>query len=182
MSLPPKPADLPSRALGVLFTELFYRGRQIRVNPKLKPANVKRGRFWGFAILMLVGAGLIAVNSTRLPAPLFATMAHAYTLLFGGISLVSASGAMLFNDQEPDILLHRPVAARTILLAKVRVLLRSLWFNALALNFIVVLVGMFSERGSWRYGPAHVLSLALSSTFMLSLLVLCLHLCLRWFG
>ncbi len=182
MTLPPKPERLQSRALGVLFTELFYRGRQIRVNPKLKPANVKRGRFWGFALLALVGAALIAVNSTRFPAPLFATMAHAYTLLFGGISLVSASGAMLFNEQEPDILLHRPVSARLILLAKVRVLLRSLWFNALALNLIVTLVGMFSARGSWRYGPAHVLSLALSATFMLSLVVVCLHLCLRWFG
>jgi hypothetical protein len=182
MSLPPEPARLQARALGDLFTELFYRGRQIRVNPKLKPANVRRGRFWAFVVLILVGAGLLATNSARYPAPLFATLAHAYTLLFGGITLIGASGAMLFNDEEPDILLHRPVAARTLLLAKVRVLLRSLWFNALALNLAVVLLGMFADHGDWRFGPAHALTLGLNALFMLSLTVLLMHLCLRWFG
>ena len=53
---------------------------------------------------------------------------HAMTFVFLGMFVAASAGEVLFNGQEADILLHRPISPRALLWAKVRVLLEvSLW-------------------------------------------------------
>ena len=40
---------------------------------------------------------------------------HAMTLVFLGMFVASSAGEVLFNKEEGDILLHRPITARALL-------------------------------------------------------------------
>lgn len=179
---PSDPEVLRNRALFRLFRDLFQRGRRYQRNSRMTPANVRRFQSWGVVLLAVFGCFLLALVSLRMPMVAFATFAHAFVMLFGGLSVVASCGTMLFNEQEPDILLHRPVTGRMILHAKVRVLLGSLCLNAVALSLALACRGVFLPEGAWYFAPAHLFSVCLGSLLTLGLLVLCFHLCLRWFG
>lgn len=80
-------------------------------------------------------------------------MVHGMTLIMIGMTLTSACGTLLFNEDESDILLHRPVPASLILRAKVKVLLTYSGMLALALNAVPLLVGGLRSSGGWAFIP-----------------------------
>ena len=104
------------------------------------------------------------------------------TFVFLGMFIASSSGEILFNDEESDILLHRPVKPRELLQAKVRILVEvSLWL-ALAFNLIGCIVGFASSHGSYLFPVVHLASIGLDALFCTGCVVLVYQLCLRWFG
>ena len=107
---------------------------------------------------------------------------HAMTFLMVGMMLASSSGTLLFNAEEADILLHRPVSPRVLLAAKVSVLILVALVLALALNLAGFALGIFGRNGTWLYLPVHLVTLALEVTFAASMVTLAYGLCLRWFG
>jgi hypothetical protein len=96
--------------------------------------------------------------------------------------VAASAGEVLFNKEEGDILMHRPVTPKTLLWAKIAVLVQvSLWLAG-AFNLIGFLVGLGAADGGWRFPIAHALSTSLEALFCTACVVMTYQLCLRWFG
>jgi hypothetical protein len=126
--------------------------------------------------------GMLAFVFVRQPLFALSVYLHAMTLVFLGMFVASSAGEVLFNKEEADILLHRPVSARALLWAKIGVLVQvSLWLAA-AFNFAGMLAGITAADGGWMFPVAHVISTALEALFCTACVVMTYQLCLRWFG
>src|SRR6185503_13000849 len=111
-----------------------------------------------------------------------AIYAHSITFVFLGMFVSSSAGEVLFNKDEADILMHRPVATKDLLWSKIRVLIQiSLWLAG-ALNLVGLVVGVFTIDGGVLFPPIHIVSAVLEALFCTGFVVLLYQLCLRWFG
>ncbi|HVX37965.1 MAG TPA: hypothetical protein VHB25_00230 [Gemmatimonadaceae bacterium] len=174
-------APSQDRVLRRLFLMLFLRGRSAR---QLRGGNVPKSMGWTLRTSLIVYVLIGSTTGALAMAPLFtlAVYLHAMTFVLVGLFVAASAGEVLFNAEEADILLHRPVDARALLRAKVAVLLRvSLW-TAVAFNVVGLGIGAFGPHGSWMFLPAHLVSLAVTSIFCAGAIVLTYQLCLRWFG
>ena len=173
------PPPVQGKVLRKLYLTLFLRGRSARGLQKSGvPTSVARKR--AFSLLFYGLYGAFAFFFLRQNVLSLSIYLHGMTFLFLGMFVASSAGEVLFNKEEADILLHRPVTARAMLWSKISVMIQvSLWL-AMALNLIGLFVG--GRIGGWLYPVAHVLSTILESLFCTGLIVLTYQLCLRWFG
>ncbi len=96
--------------------------------------------------------------------------------------VASSAGEILFNKEEADILLHRPVPSKILLWSKIRVLVEvSLWISA-AINLAAFICGTTMSDGGWLFPLAHALAVTGEALFCAGGVVLVYQLCLRWFG
>lgn len=170
-----------SKVLRRLYLTLFLRGRSARgLNMKhgTKSIAARLGltlffyALFGCMSLMFLGQSLFSLS----------IYLHGASLFFVGMFVASSSGEVLFNQQEAEILLHRPVSPSAMLWAKVSVLLQvSLWLS-LAFNLAGMAGGTFGRTGSLMFAPAHAVSSVVSAMFCTGGVVLVYQLCLRWFG
>jgi hypothetical protein len=168
-----------SKTLRKLYLTLFLRGRSSRgLNKDRAPTSVGT-KLWG--TLALYGlVGLAALTFVGRPSFTLSFYLHGMSLLFLGMFVAASAGEILFNKDEPEILLHRPVDARTLLWAKVSVLVRvSLWV-ACTFNLTGLVIG--TVKWSPLFAPVHLASTALAALFCTGSVVLLYQLCLRWFG
>jgi ABC-2 type transport system permease protein len=177
-----KPAPPPQVVLRRLFLKLFLRGRSSR---GLRKSTVPQSILVKLSFtLCIYGFFGFVVAAGLMSQPLF-TMSlflHSATIIFLGMFVASSAGEVLFNKEEADILLHRPVASRTMLWAKVRVLVEvSLWLAG-AFNLAGLIVGALRADGGWLFPVAHALSTILEALFCTGGVVVVYQLCLRWFG
>ncbi len=181
--LPRDAAAAPSvrRTLRLLFLTLFLRGRSARgLDKKGAPRSV--GSKLAFSLLFYALFGMVAVMFRSQPILLLSTYLHAMSLMFLGLFVASSAGEILFNRDEADILLHRPIEPRALLWAKIGVLAEvSVWLAG-AFNLVGLLVGATSPTGGWLYVPVHAASTVMQAFFCTGLVVLVYQLCLRWFG
>jgi hypothetical protein len=78
--------------------------------------------------------------------------------------------------------MHRPILPRTLLWAKIGVVVQvSLWLAG-AFNLCGLYIGTTLHDGSWLFLPAHALTTALEALFTTSFVVVVYQLCLRWCG
>src|SRR5436853_690481 len=146
-----------SRELRRLFLTLFLRGRSSR-GLKRNSAPKSVGRKLWLALLTYSLFGMVAMFFVTQPIFMLSAYLHAVTLMFLGLFVSSSAGEILFNQDEADILMHRPIDARDLLWAKVRVLAEiSVWLAG-AFNLVGFVVGATSKYGGWQYVPAHALS------------------------
>ena len=138
-----QPRPSPEKTLRRLFLTLFLRGHSSRGLQKEKaPKSVWEKLAWTLALYVLMG--LLALAFLRQPVFVLSVYLHGMTFMFLGMFIASSAGEILFNKEEADILLHRPVEPRALLWAKVRVLVEvSLWM-AFAFNFVGFFVGVGS--------------------------------------
>ncbi len=128
----------------------------------------------------LFGLVALALRSQNVFA--FSLYLHGMTMAFVGMFVAASSGEILFNQEEADILLHRPVTPRALLTAKVRVLVEvSLWMAG-AFNLIGFFAGVTAIGSGWIFPAVHAVSLILETLFCTASVVLIYQLCLRWFG
>ncbi len=170
-----------AKALRRLYLTLFLRGYSARgLSKKAAPRSVA-SRLW--ITLLLYGlVGLVALVFSRQQTFMLSIYLHAMTLVFLGAFVAASTGEILFNDNEAEILLHRPVTPQAMLWAKVRVLVEvSLWL-ALAFNLAGFFVGFNAREGGWLYPVAHALSLTMMALFCTATVIVVYQLCLRWFG
>ncbi len=126
--------------------------------------------------------GMVAVAFFKQPLFALSIYLHAMTFVFLGLFVAASAGEILFNKEEADILLHRPVDPRSLLWAKTRVLVEvSLWL-AMAFNLAGLFVGTFGTFGSLRFPLVHITSTIMEALFCTSCVVVTYQLCLRWFG
>lgn len=174
-------APTPERTLRRLFLTLFLRGHTSRGLQKDKsPKSVGEKLAWTLLLYALIG--LLALTFVTQPLFFLSAYLHAMTFVFLGMFVASSSGEMLFNKEEADILLHRPVLPKDLLRAKVRILIEvSLWL-ALAFNFVGLFVGFAGPQGSYLFPVVHLASTTLQAIFCTGCVILVYEICLRWFG
>jgi hypothetical protein len=176
-----KPARSPEQTLRQLFLTLFLRGRSAR---GLQKSGVPQSVARKLSLTMLFYGlfGFMALIFLRQPVFALSLYLHGMTLVFLGMFVAASAGEVLFNQQEADILLHRPVDPRALLWAKIAVLVQvSLWLAG-AFNLAGLVAGAFAEGGGWLYLPVHACSMVLEALFCTGSVVLGYQLCLRWFG
>ncbi|RYD37069.1 MAG: hypothetical protein EOP86_04355 [Verrucomicrobiaceae bacterium] len=189
-SAPPAPAasqaqmeNLQKQALRRLFSALYWSGRRTPKNQPLKTRTLMTRKYGPLVFFALLGLILLPFAFPPMPPRVSFVMVHVLTLVMTGMSAATACGTLLFNDQESDILLHRPVPARFILLAKVRVLFGETARMAVALNIAgMAAIALTRGPGAWRYVPAHLFSVTLQALFCVSAVVLAFQLCAKLFG
>ena len=176
----PEETPPPEKTLRRLFLTLFLRGRGVRgLNKEGAPKSV--GQKLALTLFFYFLFGCMALFFLRQPIFALAVYLHAMTFVFLGMFVASSAGEILFNKEEADILMHRPISPKTMLWAKIRVLVEvSLWLAG-AFNLVGLLVG-FGSSGNWRFPIAHVFSTTLEALFCTGCVVLVYQLCLRWFG
>jgi len=177
----PTPAANSARVLRRLFMTLYLRGRSSRgLKKDQAPRSV--AKLLRVSLLVYFLFGLLALTLLHQPLQLLAIYLHASTFMFIAMYVAAAGGEILFNKEEADILLHRPVAPAALLQAKMLVLVEvSLWLAA-AFNITGLLIGTFGSGGSWRFPLAHAFSTVLEALFCTGCVVLAYQLCLRWLG
>lgn len=179
--LPPAPVPRPDRTLTKLFLTLFLRGRGARgLRVQTAPKSVGSKLAATLALYALIG--LMAVALLHQPVFALALYLHAMTFMFLGMFVAASAGGVLFNKEEADILMHRPVTPRVLLRAKVGVIVWiSLWI-AVAFNLAGLFVGVAATDGGWLFPLVHLASTGLEALFCAGSVVLLYQLCLRWFG
>ena len=174
-------APSQAKTLRRLYLTLFLRGRSSRgLNLKFGAKSVGVRLSGTLAFYALMGCmSLMFFNQSLFSLSIYL---HGASLFFVGMFVASSSGEVLFNQEESEILLHRPVEPRAMLWATVSVLLQvSLWLS-LAFNLAGFLMGAFNKSGSPLFIPAHAVSSVASALFCTGGVVLIYQLCLRWFG
>src|SRR5260221_2691527 len=90
---------------------------------------------------------------------------HSMTFFVVGMALTAESGDILFNTNESDVLVHRPIHPRTLLLAKSLNLIAFTLILAGALNLFPTFFGL-AARGARLWFPlVHVVSVMLLCVF-----------------
>ena len=174
-------APSPERTLRRLFLTLFLRGRSSRgLRKETAPKSV--GSKLTLTLLIYALFGLVALCFKGQPVFALSVYLHGMTFVFLGMFVAASAGEVLFNKEEADILLHRPVTARALLWAKVGVLVEvSLWL-AVAFNLGGFIVGVWATDGGWSFPFVHAISTSLEALFCTGCVVLTYQVCLRWFG
>jgi ABC-2 type transport system permease protein len=178
---PPLPVPSSKKTLRKLFLTLFLRGRSSRgLQKKGAPRSVASKL--ALVLTMYALMGCVAIVLTKQPVFALSLYLHAMTLVFLGLFVAASSGEILFNKEEADILLHRPVTPQALLWAKIGVLVRvSLWLAG-AFNLAGFFAGIAAVGGSWLYPLAHVISTVMEALLCAGSVVVVYQLCLRWFG
>jgi hypothetical protein len=160
---------------------LFLRGRSARgLQKQGAPQSV--GSKLALTLVIYAAVGLSAFAFLRKPVFALSLYLHATTLFFLGMFVAASSGEVLFNRDEADILLHRPVTPQALLWAKIGVLVQvSLWLAG-AFNLGGFVAGVGASDGGWLYPIAHLVSTVLEAMFCAGGVVTVYQLCLRWFG
>ncbi|MBK1883552.1 hypothetical protein JIN85_14100 [Luteolibacter pohnpeiensis] len=171
------------KVLRGLYLKLLLRGRSSRgLNVRQNQANGSILKRFGLTLLMYFFVGFMAIRFIQAPLTGLLIYLHGATVFFVGMFIAASSGEVLFNKDENEILLHRPVDPRVLLWSKISVLLQvGLWMS-LAFNLAGMFVGVAGKDGGWLFLPAHVLSSGLSALFCTAFVILVYQLCLRWFG
>jgi len=171
----------PRRTLRRLFLTLFLRGRSSRgLQKETAPKSV--GSKLATTLVFYALFGLFAFFFHGQPVFALSVYLHAMSFVFLGMFVAASAGEVLFNKEEADILLHRPVAPRALLMAKIGVLVEvSIWLAG-AFNLVGLFVGLGARDGGWSYPFVHAASTTLEALLATGCVVLTYQLCLRWFG
>ena len=168
-----------ARVLRRLFLTLVLRGRR-----KAQGRPSRLGPWLSFALMLSVFSlfGLISLGAPRGDLFIFAGSLHALAFLLVGMHLAVSTGQLLFNPEEAEVLLHRPILPRALLQAKVQTLAFFSLALATATSACGLIVGITGTSAAWMFLPAHLLSLAVEILFGVSVIVLAYNLSLQWFG
>jgi hypothetical protein len=179
--IPAAPAPATEKTLRRLFLTLFLRGHSSRgLRRQGAPKSVVEKLWLTLGVYALIG--LVALAFLRQPVFALSVYLHAMTFVFLGMFVAASAGEILFNKDEGEILLHRPVSPRQLLWAKIAVLVEvSLWLGG-AFNAVGLFAGLAAPDGRWLFPIIHAISTALEALFCTGCVVLVYQLCLRWFG
>lgn len=177
----PRSAPSVESTLRRLFWTLFFRGRALS-RRRGREGTVNRGGIWGMLALYLMVGLFMCSLAYRADTLTFAVALHGITLFMVIFQMVTIAGTVLFNKEEAEILLHRPVTPRQLLRAKVTVLCAYSAMLAGALNLPGMVTGFWLKDGAGWFPLAHACSTLLMIVFSAGALVVVYQTCLVWFG
>lgn len=175
------PSPLSYGALRRLYRTLFLRGRAARgLQGRRLPTSIGVKLRW---LLLVYGIfGLMALAFPTDTILVYSASLHTISFFLLGTMIAASSGEILFNREEADILLHRPITARSVLWAKMLVLVEAaLWLTG-AFNLAGMLRAFWIPHAGLGFVAVHAMSLTLEAMFTAGFVVLVYELCLRYFG
>jgi hypothetical protein len=114
---------------------------------------------------VIVGFFTSMIAFTHIDVFTYTIIVHAMTFFVVGMAITSESGDILFNTNESDVLMHRPIHPRTLLLAKTLNLIAFTLILATALNLFPTFFGL-AIGGARPWFPAvHLLSMMVLCVF-----------------
>jgi len=131
----------------------------------LLPQRHKFGEVFGYVILALIGCGMGLVALTRPPVESFALLLHSLTLFFVLITALREADRLLFDPQDRDVLLYRPVHPSTRVAAKALGMLTSCLVLAGLLNLGPLFLGLLCPDAQPWFPLVHAASTALNTLF-----------------
>jgi ABC-2 type transport system permease protein len=173
--LAPKGMDA---TLSRLFFTLFLRGRSLG---GIK-ASVGLTKRFGLILACYFMVGFTALGLMRVGVLATSLVLNSMSFFFTGVFLAGSSGEILFNRDEAEILLHRPVPPGSLLGAKVRVMALLALALMTAFNLPALVGGLFLLPHGVRFLVSHTVSMVLMALFTTGGIVLAYQLCLAWFG
>jgi len=151
------------RALLKCYWRLSVRGRVAR---SMGRGDKPRSLLFVIGMYMFVGLMTgIVVLSTRLDVFTYTILVHSMTFFVVGMAVTSESGDILFNANESDVLVHRPIHPRTLLLAKSINLIAFTLILAGALNLFPMFFGMAASGARVWFPIVHLFSMILLCVF-----------------
>lgn len=121
-----------------------------------------------YGVLGLV-VGLLAFS--RPDTFTFSLLVCSFTFLTSGMTLVSESSTLLFDPRENDVLGHRPIHPRTLLLAKSLGLVLLALVLGLSINLVPMFTGLATVGARPWFPLAHLVSLAVLVAFTAAVVV-----------
>src|SRR5262249_54454398 len=104
------------------------------------------------------------------------------TMVMGGMTMVAESSQLLFSPDEHDILGHRPIGPRTLLLARSLSLLGLTLLMALSLNLLPMFFGLWIAGSPPWFPLAHLITIVMLSAFCAAAVVFVYVLLARLIG
>ena len=185
MSSMPPPSQYkvpsPEQTLRKLFLTVFLRGQSARGQTKESTPKTIASKL-GLTLGTYGMMGLLSLFMIGQPVLMLSISMHSMTFLALGMFVAGSAGVALFNKEESEILMHRPVTSQMLLRAKATVLVQIGLCVAGALNLAPLFVGVMSSNGGWLFPFAHIASTIEEALFCIGVVVLMYQLCLRWFG
>jgi len=170
-ALQPRLIDGPQlRALLRCYWRLSTRGK-LAGSMRRRQSGKPRGLVFIAAMYMLVGLTTSLSVFAHMNVFTYAMILHSMTFLVVGMAITSESGDILFSANESDVLLHRPIHSRTLLLAKGLNLIGLALFLAGSLNFFPTFFGLAAPGAHWWFPLTHIASITLLSVFCCSAVV-----------
>src|SRR5439155_11026660 len=111
---------------------------------------------------LMNGVMLLTVN---LDLFTYTVMLHSMTSFVVGMALTAESGDILFNANESDVLVHRPIHPKTLLLAKTINLVAFTLVLATALNLFPTIMGVAVTGARVWFPAVHLLSMVVLCVF-----------------
>jgi len=160
---PPSGLDFP-QALGLLRTTLRMRMR-VGGGTRLGRSGKPRGLIL-LGVLYAVMGGLVGMLAfVHVDVFTYAIILFGMSFFLGGTMVISESSQVLFNPREADILGHRPIHPRTLLLAKSLSLFLLSTFLTLALNLAPTFMGMRAAPWPGLFPLVHLATTLLTALF-----------------
>jgi hypothetical protein len=162
----PTTATIDRQQLWALLKCYFRLSTRGRVTQSMSRGGKPRSLF--FVLGMYVFLGLmngVMLLGIEMDVFTYTIILHSMTFFVVGMALTAESGDILFNTNESDVLVHRPIHPRTLLLAKSLNLIAFTLILAGALNFFPTFFGL-AARGAHSWFPlVHVISVTLLCIF-----------------
>jgi hypothetical protein len=150
------------RALLKCYWRLSTRGRVARAMGR---GGKPRGLIFVLVMYLIAGFMTSMIAFSRIDLFTFTIIIHSMTFFVVGMAITSESGDILFNANESDVLVHRPIHPRTLLLAKTLNLIAFTLILATALNLFPTFFGLAVRGARFWFPVIHLLSMVVLCVF-----------------
>ena len=134
-----------------------------------------------FVLVMYAFVGLMTgLAASQLDVFTYSVLVHSMTFFVVGMAVTSESGDILFNANESDVLVHRPIHPRTLLLAKSINLIAFTLILAAALNLFPTFFGLSASGAPPWFPIVHLISMIFLCVFCASAVVCTYGLVIRF--
>jgi len=159
-------ATIDRQQLWALLKCYFRLSTRGRVTQSMGRSGKPRSIFFILGMYTFVGLmNGVMLLTIQLDVFTYTVILHSMTFFVVGLAVTAESGDILFNTNESDVLLHRPINPRTLLLAKSLNLIAFTLILAGALNLFPTFFGL-AARGARLWFPlVHVISITMLCVF-----------------
>jgi hypothetical protein len=159
----PLPEGVDRAQLAALLRAIF----RVRTRSRMRFGRTGRPRGLIFQIILYgVMGGLTGMIAfLKVDVFTYCTVLGALTLFISGSTMVAESSQLLFSPDEHDILGHRPITPRTLLLARSLALFGLTAMITLSLNLAPMFFGLWIEGARPWFPIVYMLSMLLIALF-----------------
>src|SRR6266480_866620 len=165
---PTRTSSIDVQQLKALLKCYFLLSTRGRITQSMGRGGGGKPRSLYFVVGMYMFMGLMTgllVISIQLDVFTYSVIVHSMTFFVVGMAVTSESGDILFNANESDVLVHRPIHPRTLLLAKSINLIAFTLILAGALNLFPTFFGLAAAGARSWFPIVHVVSMILLCVF-----------------